>query len=93
MVNITKEEVLKIAQLSKIAINEQEIEEIVRRFQDILNYAERVQDIAKEVDIPSSKNINVDREDVIVFSDPARILAQAPQAEDNYFVVPKILDN
>ena len=93
MVNITKEEVLKIAQLSKIAINEQEIEEIVRRFQDILNYAERVQDIAKEVDIPSSKNINVDREDVIVSSDPAKILAQAPQAEDNYFVVPKILDN
>jgi aspartyl-tRNA(Asn)/glutamyl-tRNA(Gln) amidotransferase subunit C len=93
MVNITKEEVLKIAQLSKIAINEQEIEEIVRRFQDILNYAERVQDIAKEVDIPTSKNINVDREDVIVSSDPARILAQAPQAEDNYFVVPKILDN
>lgn len=93
MVNITKEEVLKIAQLSKIEIKEQDIEKIVRQFQDILNYAERVQDIAKEVDIPRSKNINVDREDVIVSSDPERILAQAPQAEDNYFVVPKILDN
>ena len=93
MVNITKEEVLKIAQLSKIEIKEQDVEKIVRQFQDILNYAERVQDIAKEVDIPRSKNINVDREDVIVSSDPAKILAQAPQAEDNYFVVPKILDN
>ena len=93
MVNITKEEVLKIAQLSKIEIKEQDIEKIVRQFQDILNYAERVQDIAKEVDIPRSKNINVDREDVIVSSDPTKILAQAPQAEDNYFVVPKILDN
>lgn len=93
MANITKEDVLKIAQLSKIEIQEHEIENIVRQFQDILNYAERVQDIAKEVDIPRSKNVNVDREDVIVASDPAKILAQAPQAEDNYFVVPKILDN
>ena len=93
MVNITKEEVLKIAQLSKIEIQEKDVEKIVRQFQDILNYAERVQDIAKEVDIPRSKNINIDREDVIVSSDSAKILAQAPQAEDNYFVVPKILDN
>ena len=93
MVIITKEEVLKIAQLSKIEIQEKDVEKIVRQFQDILNYAERVQDIAKEVDIPRSKNINIDREDVIVSSDSAKILAQAPQAEDNYFVVPKILDN
>jgi len=93
MVKITKEEVLKIAHLSKIAVNEQEVENIVRQLQDVLSYAERVQDIAKEVDIPTSKNINVDRQDVVISSDPKKILEQAPQAEDGYFVVPKILDN
>jgi aspartyl-tRNA(Asn)/glutamyl-tRNA(Gln) amidotransferase subunit C len=93
MENITQEEVLKIAALSKIEIEQQDIPELVRRLQNVLSYAERVQDIAKEAEIVLFKNINADREDVVVSSDTQAILKQAPQEENGYFVVPKIIDN
>ncbi|NBV41114.1 Asp-tRNA(Asn)/Glu-tRNA(Gln) amidotransferase GatCAB subunit C [bacterium] len=93
MENITQEEVLKIAALSKIEIAQQDIPELVRRLQNVLSYAERVQDIAKEAEIVLFKNINADREDVVVSSDTQAILKQAPQEENGYFVVPKIIDN
>jgi Asp-tRNA(Asn)/Glu-tRNA(Gln) amidotransferase C subunit len=42
---------------------------------------------------PPVKNVNVFREDVIVQTDPEPILAQAPEREGNYFVVPRILES
>lgn len=91
MDKITKEEALKIASFTKLTIADDEIESIVKQLQDVLAYALRVQDIAKDVDIPSHKNVNRQRPDVIVSFDSQKILAQAPQEQDDYFVVPKIL--
>ena len=91
MDKITKEEALKIASFTKLTIADDEIDSIVIQLQDVLAYASRVQDIAKDLDIPTTKNINRQREDVVVFFDSKKILDQAPDAQDNYFVVPKIL--
>lgn len=91
MDKITKNEALKIAAFTKLTINDNEIDAVVQRLQDVLEYAIRVQDMAKDVDIPSSKNINRQREDIAVFFDSQKILEQAPESQDNYFVVPKIL--
>jgi aspartyl-tRNA(Asn)/glutamyl-tRNA(Gln) amidotransferase subunit C len=91
MDKITKNEALKIASFTKLTIQEDEIDSIVKQLQDVLAYAERVQDIAKDIDIPSHKNINRQRPDVVISFDEQQILQQAPDAQDNYFVVPKIL--
>lgn len=92
MVKITREEVLKLAKISRIHIHEDEIEELISRLKSVLSCAEQVKEISGDVEIPSSKNVNVFREDVAVKSDPRPILNQAPQEEDNYFVVLPILD-
>lgn len=89
---ISKEEIKKIAAMTKLHIQEHELDAMQQRLNDVLAYAERVQLIAKEVAIPSDKNINHDRNDVVVQGKTSDILAQAPQEEDNYFVVPKIVD-
>jgi aspartyl-tRNA(Asn)/glutamyl-tRNA(Gln) amidotransferase subunit C len=91
MDKITKEEALKIASFTKLTIADNEIDSIVEQLQNVLAYAARVQDMAKDLDIPTTKNINRQREDVIVSFDSKKILDQAPDAQDNYFVVPKIL--
>jgi aspartyl-tRNA(Asn)/glutamyl-tRNA(Gln) amidotransferase subunit C len=91
MNKITKDEALKIASFTKLTIADDEIDSIVQQLQDVLTYAERVQDMAKDVNIPSHKNVNRQRQDVIVSFDSKKILDQAPDAQDNYFVVPKIL--
>ncbi len=91
MDKITKDEALKIASFTKLTIQDDEIEAIVKQLQDVLAYAERVQDIAKDIDIPTHKNVNRQREDAVQSFDSEKILQQAPEEQDNYFVVPKIL--
>ena len=93
MDKITKEEALKIAAFTKLTIADDEIDSIVKQLQDDLAYAERVQDMAKDVNIPSTKNINRQRQDIAISFDSRKILDQAPEEQDNYFVVPQILEN
>lgn len=93
MAKITKEEVLKIARMSKMTLHESEIEKIITELDAVLSYAERVSEIASDVEINVEKNINKFRDDQVVPTDYQPIMSQAPSSEDNYFIVPKILDN
>jgi len=90
---ITKEEILKIADISKIAVREDQVEELIQQLQDVLAYAGIVKKLAGEsVDQPSNKNVNFLREDVVVRFNAQEILGRAPEREGDFFVVPKILD-
>ncbi len=93
MAKVTKEEIQKIAQMTKVSFSDEELDGIMQQFNDVISYAERVVQIAQQAEIVSVKNSNADRPDKVVSTDSAKILAQAPQGEDNYFVVPKFLDN
>jgi aspartyl-tRNA(Asn)/glutamyl-tRNA(Gln) amidotransferase subunit C len=94
MAKVTKEEIKKIAELTRVSFNDEELDGIMQQFNDVISYAERVVQIAQQAEqIISVKNINADRPDVMIPTDSAKILAQAPASEDNYFVVPKFLDN
>lgn len=93
MTKITKEEVLAIAEMTKLHIAAHELDDVVKQVQDVLAYASRVQEMSKDVSVQSDKNINHNRPDVAVQFDATQILKRAPQEQDGYFVVPKILDN
>jgi len=93
MTKITREELLKIAALSKVSLAEEEIPVLLKQLQDLLTYAERVGEVAAEVEEPSNKNVNVFREDVIVRTNVQPTLRQAPQVEENSFIVPKVLES
>jgi len=92
MTHITKEEVVRVARMSHIEFNEQEIEKMQIHLEAVLSYAARVQDIAKEVDQPQRKNRNVEREDKVIRCDSEAIRVQAPEREGDYFVVPVIIE-
>jgi len=94
MIKVTREEVLKIAQMAYLEIHEDEINPIIERLESVLNYAAvRVSEVAADVQISSNKNSNVFREDIVVPSNPEPLLKQAPEREEQYFVVPTILEN
>ncbi len=93
MAKVTKEEIKKIAEMTRVSIEDHELDSILTQFNDVLTYAERVVEIAKSVEIKGNKNINSLRQDIVIPTDSRAILAQAPQQEDNYFVVPKFVDN
>jgi aspartyl/glutamyl-tRNA(Asn/Gln) amidotransferase C subunit len=92
MTKISKEEALKIAQISCLSFDDAELNAIIKQLEAVLTYAERVQGVASDAQEPSSKRINVFREDVVVRTDAQTVLAEAPDREQDYFVVPKVLD-
>lgn len=92
MSKITEQEVRKIAAMSSIAIPGEQMGALITQLEDVLTYAARVIEIAGDTNEPSTKNVNVFREDVHVVCDANSIMQEAPAQESNYFVVPKIVD-
>ena len=90
---ITREEIEKLARLSCIELSESEIDPMQQHVAAVLAYAARVQEIAQDVTVDSFKNQNIEREDVIIPTNAETILAQAPEREGEFFVVPAIIES
>jgi aspartyl-tRNA(Asn)/glutamyl-tRNA(Gln) amidotransferase subunit C len=94
LMKIDREEILKIARMSRIAVHEHEIEGYIKQLSAVLSYAQSVIQIAQDSDGEQiSKNVNVFRKDEVSSSSPEKILKGAPEREENYFVVPRIVEN
>ena len=92
---ISKEELLKIVDLSDLKIREDEVEKYLANLEDILNYTE-VLDKApiEDLDIAISSNevSNVFRKDEIVpFDNMEGALKNAEELEQNMIKVPKVI--
>lgn len=92
MIKVSQEEVLHIAALSRIELAEEEIPGLIKDIEETLTYASRVQEIASGAQEVSSKNINFFRDDIVVQTEPTPILDNVPVREENYVVVPVILE-
>ena len=92
---VTREELIHIAKLADLKIDESEIEKYLLNLQDILNFANIVNDAPVEnlkETIGSNDNYNVFRKDEIKeFEDKESLLANAPELESNMFKVPKVM--
>ncbi len=93
MTKITREEILKIARISHLDLHDDEVQPLILQIEQVLSYAERVKEVAVDSQEPSTKNVNMFREDVVVSTDNEPILVQAPEREGDYFVVPMILES
>ena len=90
---ISKEEVLRLAEISKITIDERDIDSIIAQLQSVLSYAQCVQEYVSNLgEQPSNRNVNVFREDTAIPSLSEAVLSRAPEREENFFVVPSILE-
>lgn len=95
MQKISKQELISLAHLSRLQLSEDEVSSLIPQINDVLSYALRVKDIVQTSvvhELPIEKNCNVFREDKVVRTDPEPLLKQAPEREQNYFVVPMILE-
>ncbi len=92
MAKVSKEELLKIAKMSKVELLADEIAPLQKQVEDVLSYAERVQEVAADTTAPLNNNVNVFREDLVVKVDTRAILERAPEREDDFFVVPAIIE-
>lgn len=92
---VSKEEILHIANLAHLEINENEIDDYIGNLQDILNFANIVNNApVQNLDITVGANEakNVFRKDEIeIFEDNESLLQNAIAKEQNMFKIPKVL--
>ena len=92
MVKISKEEVLKIAEISHIKLAAGEAESLALELQDVLSYAERVAQLTDDIKDTVAPLFNITRSDQIKKPDIIDIQGHGPDTMSGYFVVPLILD-
>jgi aspartyl-tRNA(Asn)/glutamyl-tRNA(Gln) amidotransferase subunit C len=91
---ITKEEVLYVAHLARLDLDEESIEKFAGQIDEILGYIEKLNQVETRDIKPTSHAISltnafrVDEEKEHI--DRELALANAPEKEDGLFVVPKI---
>ncbi len=92
---ITRDEVAHLAQLSRLALTDQELDHFVGQLEQIISAVARVQEVTAEGIPPTTHALpmtNVFRDDVITPQLSAQaVLDQAPAAEQSRFRVPRIL--
>ena len=96
MTKITKEEVKKVAHLSRLELNENEIINHAKQLENILEYIKQLEKIDTD-NVPCTTRAievtNVFRKDEKKnFDCNEELLELAPSREDKYFKVPKIIN-
>lgn len=91
---VTKEEVMKIAILSKLFVAEDEIDKLTKDMGEIISFADTINNAADEgSEFDNINNLsNVLREDEVVPSlDREKILQNAKDSDDGCFMVKNIM--
>ena len=92
---VSKEEILHIANLAELTLEENEVETYILNLQDILNFANIVNNAPVEglnVTIGANEAKNVFRKDEVkVFGDTESLLQNAESTEQNMFKIPKVI--
>ena len=96
MADVSKEELLHIAKLADLNIKEDEIDNYLANLQDILNFANIVNNAKTEgltETIGENDKFNVFRKDEVkVFEDNKALLQNAKEQERNMFKIPKVIN-
>lgn len=93
---VKKEELLHIAKLADLNLKEEEVEKYLLNLQDILNFANIVNNAPTEglnITIGANEESNVFRKDEVkIFKDNQALLQNAPTQEQNMFKIPKVIN-
>src|ERR1700753_3820640 len=88
--------VRRIAKLARIALPEERVEPMMAELNGILGWIEQLQEVDVEGIEPMTSVVAQKmrmRDDVVTAGgDAAAIVANAPLTEDNFFVVPKVVE-
>jgi len=96
MSQLTKEEVLKLAQLARLRLSDAEVEQYAKELNAILGYVEQLSDVDTKGLKPTDQVTglqNVMRPDTVreYTAGPAKLLAQTPDKKDQYIKVHRMI--
>ena len=92
---ITPEEVSHVANLARLRLSPEEVEVMAKQLHDILTYVAKLNELDTEGITPTTHAIsivNAFREDEVKPSlDREKTLANGPQQDGEFFVVPRVI--
>lgn len=93
---VSREEILHIANLASLEIQENEVQKYLDNLQDILDFADVVNNAPVDnldITIGANEEKNVFRKDEVkVFEDNESLLQNAVSKEQNMFKIPKVIN-
>ena len=94
--SVTKDDVRKVARLSRLAVSEGQLDDMVGELNGILGWIEQLNEVDVSDVEPLTSVVESPlpmREDVVTDGGiPDQVLANAPRSEDGFFVVPKTVE-
>jgi len=94
--SVTKEDVKKVARLSRIAVPDEKLGQLADELTGIIGWIEQLNEVDVEGVEPMTSVVATRlpmRKDVVTDGDlQDQVLANAPRAEDGFFVVPKAVE-
>ena len=94
--SVDKDTVRKVARLSRIQLPEDNVEAMTQELNSILDWIEQLDEVDVNDIEPMTSAVALSlpmREDVVSDGDiQDKVLANAPRAEDGFFVVPKVVE-
>lgn len=95
MAKVSKEELLHLANLADLNLQDEEIDKYLENLEGILDFADVVNNAnldGVDITIGANEAKNVFRKDeVVIFEDNEALLANAPDKERNMFKIPKVI--
>ena len=94
--SITKDTILKIANLAKISITSDETEKLENEISSIISWVETLNEVDTDNIEPMTNSLQSSlrmREDEVNDGNKTKdILLNSPTEDDNFFVVPKVIE-
>jgi aspartyl-tRNA(Asn)/glutamyl-tRNA(Gln) amidotransferase subunit C len=94
---ISKEDVKKVAELARLEFNEAQTEKFTDQMGNILEYIEKLNELNTDNVAPTSHVLDIStplREDKVQkLLTIDEVLQNAPESEDDFFVVPQVIED
>ena len=94
---ISKDDVTKVAELARLEVTEEETAIFTEQLGNILEYIEKLNELDTDNVEPTSHALDIStplREDKVVkWLSIEEVLQNAPESEDNFFVVPQVIED
>lgn len=94
--SLTRDDVKKVARLSRLRMDDQKLDELAPKLNDILGFIEQLSEVDTDNVEPLS---NVARSTLPLRADVVndgecrdKVLANAPESEEGFFAVPKVVE-
>jgi len=94
---ISKDDVIKVSELARLEFKEHELEKFTEQLGNILEYIEQLNELDTDNVVPTSHVLDIAtplREDKVVeWLSIEEVLKNAPESEDDFIVVPQVIED